>query len=81
MKLILLFLKKRGGEKLNSRLSIWFRRGLRTTKEMYILFHTCDINVVLNAMVKVNQAAILLVSPGQPRHQPLTQQNLLIPKY
>lgn len=35
-----------------------------------ILLHTCDINVVLNAMVKVNQAAILLASPGQPRHQP-----------
>lgn len=35
-----------------------------------ILLHTCDINVVLNAMVKVNQAAILVASPGQPRHQP-----------
>lgn len=34
------------------------------------ILHTCDINVVLNAMVKVNQAAILLASPGQPRHQP-----------
>lgn len=34
-----------------------------------ILLHTCDINVVLNAMVKVNQAAILAASPGQPRHQ------------
>lgn len=31
--------------------------------------HTWVINVVLNAMVKVNQAAILLTSPGQPRHQ------------
>lgn len=34
-----------------------------------VLLHTCDINVVLNAMVKVNQAAILAASPGQPRHQ------------
>lgn len=32
-------------------------------------------------MVKVNQAAILLASPGQPRHQPIKQQNLPIPKY
>lgn len=42
-----------------------FRRGGCVT-----ILHTCDINVVLNAMVKVNQAAILLASPGQPRHQP-----------
>lgn len=34
-----------------------------------VLLHTCGINVVLNAMVKVNQAAILAASPGQPRHQ------------
>lgn len=34
-----------------------------------LLLHTCDINVVLNAMVKVNQAAILAASPRQPRHQ------------
>lgn len=26
-------------------------------------FHTCDINVVLKAMVKVNQAAILSLFP------------------
>ncbi len=32
-------------------------------------------------MVKVNQAAILLASPGQPRHQPIEQQNLPTPKY
>lgn len=45
--------------------------GLRTTGgDAFILLHTCAINVVLNAMVKVNQAAILLASPGQPRHQP-----------
>lgn len=34
-------------------------------------------------MVKVNQAAILLASPGQPRHQPVhpaIQKNLPIPK-
>lgn len=46
-----------------------------------IILHTCDINVVLNAMVKVNQAAILLASPGQPCHQPIKQQHLPIPKY
>lgn len=43
-----------------------------------ILLHTCDINVVLNATVKVNQAAILAASPGQPRHQ--TGKNLPPPK-
>lgn len=41
-----------------------------TVGRCIILLHTCDINVVLNAMVKVNQAAILVASPGQPRHQP-----------
>lgn len=42
-----------------------------------ILPHTCVINVVLNAMVKVNHAAILLASPGQPRHQPIQQHTSL----
>lgn len=59
-----------------------FSKGLGTTVRVvacYIHLHTCVINVVLNAMVKVNQAAILLVSPGQPRHQPTKQQNLFIP--
>lgn len=50
---------------------------------------TCVISVVLNATVKVNQAAILLASPGQPRHQPKKRkekknqpphQNVSIPK-
>jgi len=49
---------------------------VETRSPPFIYIYTCDINVVLNAMVKVNQAAILVASPGQPRHQPIKQQNL-----
>lgn len=51
----------------------------RPPRGCIIILHTWDINVVLNAMVKVNQAAILLASPGQPRHQP--SKAFLLPKY
>lgn len=44
-----------------------------------ILLHTCVINVVLNAMVKVNQAAILLLLQGSRVTSQYKQQNLFPP--